>query len=98
LITTHFHPDHIGLTGWLSERFELPLPISLTTHPSCLNIPLSPAALDTKRYRDFYALRAEDFERTSWHKAAVWYRVLLHRTTFLLKIRVIWLASVALPP
>src|SRR5262249_62332542 len=23
LITTHFHPDHIGLTGWLSERFEL---------------------------------------------------------------------------
>src|SRR5688572_1001713 len=25
LIVTHFHPDHIGLAGWLSERFDLPL-------------------------------------------------------------------------
>lgn len=25
LICTHFHPDHIGLAGWLSQRFAAPL-------------------------------------------------------------------------
>src|SRR3954469_9101139 len=25
VICTHFHPDHIGLAGWLTERFGVPL-------------------------------------------------------------------------
>lgn len=25
VIVTHFHPDHVGLAGWLTERFEVPL-------------------------------------------------------------------------
>ena len=25
IIATHFHPDHLGLAGWLSERWEAPL-------------------------------------------------------------------------
>jgi glyoxylase-like metal-dependent hydrolase (beta-lactamase superfamily II) len=25
LIVTHFHPDHLGLAGWLAERFAAPL-------------------------------------------------------------------------
>lgn len=25
VICTHFHPDHIGLAGWLTERFDAPL-------------------------------------------------------------------------
>ena len=25
IVVTHFHPDHIGLAGWLSERFDAPL-------------------------------------------------------------------------
>ena len=25
VIATHFHPDHLGLAGWLSERFDAPL-------------------------------------------------------------------------
>lgn len=25
VIATHFHPDHVGLAGWLCERFEAPL-------------------------------------------------------------------------
>jgi glyoxylase-like metal-dependent hydrolase (beta-lactamase superfamily II) len=25
IICTHFHPDHIGLAGWLAERFSVPL-------------------------------------------------------------------------
>jgi glyoxylase-like metal-dependent hydrolase (beta-lactamase superfamily II) len=54
LLVTHFHPDHIGLAGWLCERFELSLLTSQTTYLSCLNISLSPGALDAKPYRDFY--------------------------------------------
>jgi glyoxylase-like metal-dependent hydrolase (beta-lactamase superfamily II) len=25
VICTHFHPDHLGLAGWLTERFDVPL-------------------------------------------------------------------------
>src|SRR6476620_5803839 len=25
MIVTHFHPDHVGLAGWLAERFDLQL-------------------------------------------------------------------------
>ncbi|MEK9670918.1 MAG: MBL fold metallo-hydrolase [Rhodospirillaceae bacterium] len=25
VIVTHFHPDHIGLAGWLTEKFDVPL-------------------------------------------------------------------------
>ncbi|MCC2110732.1 MAG: MBL fold metallo-hydrolase, partial [Hyphomicrobiales bacterium] len=54
LIVTHFHPDHIGLAGWLCERFDMPLLTTQTAYLGCLNISLSPGALDAKPYRDFY--------------------------------------------
>lgn len=54
LIVTHFHPDHIGLAGWLAARFGIPLLTTQTSYLSCLTISLSPGALDTKPYRDFY--------------------------------------------
>lgn len=54
LIVTHFHPDHIGLAGWLCQRFDLPLLTSQISYLGCLNISLSPGALDAKPYRDFY--------------------------------------------
>ena len=54
LIVTHFHPDHIGLAGWLSQRFDLPLLTSQTSYLGCLNVSLSPGALDAKPYREFY--------------------------------------------
>lgn len=25
IVVTHFHPDHVGLAGWLSERFDAPV-------------------------------------------------------------------------
>lgn len=25
ILVTHFHPDHVGLAGWLTERFSVPL-------------------------------------------------------------------------
>ena len=42
LIVTHMHPDHIGLAGWLSERFDIPLMTSQTAYIECLNLILAP--------------------------------------------------------
>jgi glyoxylase-like metal-dependent hydrolase (beta-lactamase superfamily II) len=54
VIVTHFHPDHIGLAGWLAERFGAPLWTTQTSYLNCLTLSLSPGALDAKPYRDFY--------------------------------------------
>jgi glyoxylase-like metal-dependent hydrolase (beta-lactamase superfamily II) len=60
LIVTHHHPDHIGLAGWLCERFGLPLLTSETSYLFCQNVSLSPGALDAKPYRDFYLRHGVD--------------------------------------
>ena len=65
LIVTHFHPDHIGLAGWLAERYDVPLLTSQTAYLSCVNISLSPGALDAKIYRDFYLRHGLDAETTA---------------------------------
>ena len=52
LIVTHFHPDHVGLAGWLAERFGLPLhmPAVTTSIPWRCRMPRSmPAARSTAR-------------------------------------------------
>lgn len=54
VIITHFHPDHIGLAGWLCERFNAPLLTSQTSYLSCKNISLDPGAFDAQSYRYFY--------------------------------------------
>jgi glyoxylase-like metal-dependent hydrolase (beta-lactamase superfamily II) len=64
IIVTHYHPDHIGLAGWLCERFGMPLLTTQTTYLSCLNISLSPGALDAKPYRDFYIRHGLDSQTT----------------------------------
>ena len=60
LIVTHYHPDHIGLAGWLCERYGLPLLTTQTSYLGCLTISLSPGALDARPYRDFYARHGMD--------------------------------------
>lgn len=35
ILVTHFHPDHIGLAGWLCARFQAPLLTSLSSYMSC---------------------------------------------------------------
>jgi glyoxylase-like metal-dependent hydrolase (beta-lactamase superfamily II) len=64
LIVTHHHPDHIGLAGWLCDRFGLPLATSETAYLFCQNVSLSPGALDAKPYRDFYLRHGLDAEST----------------------------------
>jgi glyoxylase-like metal-dependent hydrolase (beta-lactamase superfamily II) len=64
LIVTHHHPDHIGLAGWLCERFRIPLLTSETAYLLCQNVSLSPGALDAKPYRDFYLRHGLDAAST----------------------------------
>lgn len=54
VIVTHYHPDHIGLAGWLCERFGVPLLTSLSCYLGCINLSLDPAALEAQLYHDFY--------------------------------------------
>lgn len=68
LIVTHHHPDHIGLAGWLSAEFGIPLLTSQTGFLACNNISLSPNALGSNAYRAFYrahGMSAETAETVS---------------------------------
>jgi len=73
ILVTHYHPDHIGLAGWLCERFTLPLLMSQTEYLVSLAVHLDPAALNAEPYRSFYrshGLDAATTERllTSGHR------------------------------
>ena len=48
------HPDHIGLAGWLTEKFDIPLLTSQTAYIECLNLSLAPGKLQAPIYRNFY--------------------------------------------
>jgi glyoxylase-like metal-dependent hydrolase (beta-lactamase superfamily II) len=54
VIATHFHPDHVGLAGWLCERFGLGLAMSEAEYLIALNIRLDPQGLRSEPYRGFY--------------------------------------------
>lgn len=54
VIVTHYHPDHIGLAGWLCKRFDVPLYASQATYLGCINISIQPDALGAAPYREFY--------------------------------------------
>ena len=54
IIATHCHPDHIGLAGWLCERFGLQLLASQTEYLVTLTVRLDPGALNAEPYRSFY--------------------------------------------
>lgn len=64
LFVTHYHPDHIGLAGWLHEQFDTPLLTSQTSYLGCLNISLSPGASEAPIYKDFYLRHGLDAQVT----------------------------------
>jgi glyoxylase-like metal-dependent hydrolase (beta-lactamase superfamily II) len=65
LIVTHMHPDHIGLAGWLIERFDIPLLTSQTAYIESLNLSLAPGKLQAPVYRDFYLRNGLDKATTA---------------------------------
>jgi glyoxylase-like metal-dependent hydrolase (beta-lactamase superfamily II) len=60
VLVTHFHPDHIGLAGWLCARFQAPLLTSLSSYMSCRVISLDPRAFESPSNRIFYKSHGMD--------------------------------------
>lgn len=54
MLVTHFHPDHVGLAGWLSERFDLPLTMPRPEYLYSLALQYAPADLGHDMHRPFY--------------------------------------------
>jgi glyoxylase-like metal-dependent hydrolase (beta-lactamase superfamily II) len=54
MIVTHFHPDHVGLAGWLAARFDLPLSMPRPEFLYALALQYAPADLGADVHRPFY--------------------------------------------
>lgn len=54
VIATHYHPDHIGLAGWLCRRFDAPLLASYSTYTGSMITSLDPGQLGSEESRKFY--------------------------------------------
>src|ERR1700716_3379569 len=64
ILVTHYHPDHIGLAGWLCERFGLSLSMSQSEYLVSLAIHLDPGALNAEPYRRLYRSPGLDADTT----------------------------------
>jgi glyoxylase-like metal-dependent hydrolase (beta-lactamase superfamily II) len=54
IVVTHMHPDHVGLAGWLNERFGAPLYMSLGEYHSTQNTMRGFGDSETDSRRRFY--------------------------------------------
>lgn len=54
VIVTHFHPDHVGLAGWLTERFGIPLFMSAMEYFVALSRQLDQIPQRIAAYQQFY--------------------------------------------
>jgi len=54
MIVTHYHPDHVGLAGWLSQRFGLELSMPRPEYLYALALQYAPGDLGADTYRPFY--------------------------------------------
>ena len=64
LIVSHYHPDHIGLAGWLGRRFDMPLYMSQTEY-------LMSRFLQMDRSPDLEQANAEFYRRSGLGPEAV---------------------------
>ena len=54
MLVTHFHPDHVGLAGWLGERFGLPLTMPRPEYLYSLALQYAPGDFANGMHRPFY--------------------------------------------
>jgi glyoxylase-like metal-dependent hydrolase (beta-lactamase superfamily II) len=64
IVSSHCHPDHIGLAGWLNQRLGIELYASQTEYLETLTISLDPGALNAEPYRSFYRGHGLDAAQT----------------------------------
>ncbi|MEC7762075.1 MAG: MBL fold metallo-hydrolase [Pseudomonadota bacterium] len=54
VIATHAHPDHVGLAGWLCEKFDAPLLTSFSTYMGVRVVSQGRSDADTRYSFSFY--------------------------------------------
>jgi glyoxylase-like metal-dependent hydrolase (beta-lactamase superfamily II) len=64
LIVTHYHPDHVGLAGWFTERFSLPLAMPRPEYLFSLALQYAPGDLGAEMHRPFYRRHGLSAEQT----------------------------------
>jgi glyoxylase-like metal-dependent hydrolase (beta-lactamase superfamily II) len=64
LVVTHFHPDHVGLAGWLTERFGLSLSMPRPEYLYSLALQYAPGDLGADMHRPFYLRHGLDPQTT----------------------------------
>ncbi len=64
LIVTHFHPDHVGLAGWLTARCGLEMAMPRPEYLHSLLLQFAPADLGADVFRPFYKLHGLSAEAT----------------------------------
>jgi glyoxylase-like metal-dependent hydrolase (beta-lactamase superfamily II) len=54
MIVTHYHPDHVGLAGWLADRFNLALSMPRPEYLYSLALQYAPGDLGADMHRPFF--------------------------------------------
>jgi len=54
VVVTHFHPDHVGLAGWLTERFGVAMAMPRPEYLHSLMLQYAPADMGIEVFRPFY--------------------------------------------
>jgi glyoxylase-like metal-dependent hydrolase (beta-lactamase superfamily II) len=64
LIVSHYHPDHVGLAGWLCERFDLELSMPRPEYLHTLLLQFAPGDYGEEVFRPFYKRHGLSAEAT----------------------------------
>jgi glyoxylase-like metal-dependent hydrolase (beta-lactamase superfamily II) len=64
LIVSHFHPDHVGLAGWLCQRYGLELTMPRPEYLHSLVLQCAPADYGEEVFRPFYQRHGLSAEAT----------------------------------
>jgi glyoxylase-like metal-dependent hydrolase (beta-lactamase superfamily II) len=63
-IVSHFHPDHVGLAGWLCQRFDLELTMPRPEYLHSVLLQFAPADFGEEVFRPFYRRHGLSAEAT----------------------------------
>ncbi len=64
LVVTHFHPDHVGLAGWLTGRLGVGMSMPRPEYLHSMLLQYAPADLGAEVFRPFYQLHGLSAEAT----------------------------------
>lgn len=64
LVVSHYHPDHVGLAGWLCERFGLEMAMPRPEYLLSLVLAHAPGDYGSDVYRPFYRRHGLDADAT----------------------------------